>query len=291
MSIYGLRPLDVGGGGDCFFKSVSHQLYGDSSHHLAIRAAGIQYLNDNPECFIESNTGSSWLEYLTNMSLSGTWADHIIIQAVANAMNLNLHIVELDDRFLPTTVVQSNSVGNRKTLFLGHISETHYVSTCPALFENASVTSLNGKTNRSEYMKTYRAKRASAEDKARCNEYNKKSTASRISAADKAKRDEYMKQYRANQAKRASAEDKARRNEYNKKSRAGGISAAGGAKRNEYMKQCRAKKKTSCKSDIAGKTSADKRTKAAQGKASHNEYMKQYRAKKKKSCKKVILKI
>ena len=34
----GLRPLDVGGGGDCLFKSISHQLYGDSSHHVEIRA-------------------------------------------------------------------------------------------------------------------------------------------------------------------------------------------------------------------------------------------------------------
>ena len=26
---HGLKPLDVGGGGDCFFKCVSHQLYGN----------------------------------------------------------------------------------------------------------------------------------------------------------------------------------------------------------------------------------------------------------------------
>lgn len=38
----GLRPLDVGRGGDCLFKSVSHQLYGDSSHHLAIRNTALQ---------------------------------------------------------------------------------------------------------------------------------------------------------------------------------------------------------------------------------------------------------
>lgn len=38
MIRYGLTPLDVGGGGDCFFKSVSHQLCGDSSHHLELRA-------------------------------------------------------------------------------------------------------------------------------------------------------------------------------------------------------------------------------------------------------------
>ena len=81
-------PLDVGGGGDCFFKSVSHQLYGDPSHHLEIRAAGVKYLNEHPERFIESNTQLSWLQYVTNMSLQGTWADHVVIQAVADAMNL-----------------------------------------------------------------------------------------------------------------------------------------------------------------------------------------------------------
>ena len=47
----GLRPLDVGGAGDCFFRAVSHQLYGDSSHHLHIREVGVQYLRDNPVRF------------------------------------------------------------------------------------------------------------------------------------------------------------------------------------------------------------------------------------------------
>lgn len=45
----GLRPLDVGRGGDCLFKSVSHQLYGDSSHHLAIRNTAVHYLRENPD--------------------------------------------------------------------------------------------------------------------------------------------------------------------------------------------------------------------------------------------------
>ena len=46
---YRLRALDVGGGGDCFFKSISNQLYCDPSHHLQIREAGVQYLMENPE--------------------------------------------------------------------------------------------------------------------------------------------------------------------------------------------------------------------------------------------------
>ena len=37
----GLIPHDVGGSGDCFFKSVSHQLYGNTDRHVEICMAGI----------------------------------------------------------------------------------------------------------------------------------------------------------------------------------------------------------------------------------------------------------
>lgn len=37
---FGLKPLDVGGDGDCFFRAVSHQLYGNPNSHGIIRAAG-----------------------------------------------------------------------------------------------------------------------------------------------------------------------------------------------------------------------------------------------------------
>ncbi len=230
-----------------FFKSVSHQLYGDLNRHLEIRAAGVQYLIDNPqylidnpEYFIESNTQGSWLGYLTNMSLQGTWADHIVIQAIANAMGLNIHIVESDNRFLATNVVESISGRNPRTVFLGHISETHYVSTCPVLLQNASETSLNTKTTRSEYMKNYRGKRTSGNDKAKRNEYNKKSRANKDLAEDRAKRNAYNKKSRAN---KNLAEDRAKRHEYVKKSRARKTFADDKAKHNDYMKQYKARKK------------------------------------------------
>ena len=36
----GLQSIDVDGAGDCFFRSVPHQLYGNSNHHMHIRTAG-----------------------------------------------------------------------------------------------------------------------------------------------------------------------------------------------------------------------------------------------------------
>ena len=46
------------------------------------------------------------MQYLQNMSRLGTWADNIIIQAVANAHNLTIHnIIESAQNFTESTVV------------------------------------------------------------------------------------------------------------------------------------------------------------------------------------------
>ena len=85
LAQHGLRILDVGGAGDCFFRAVSHQLYGEPSYYMNILSTGVQYMRNNPERFIKSSTDHSWLGYLAYMSHQGTWADTIVIQAVADA--------------------------------------------------------------------------------------------------------------------------------------------------------------------------------------------------------------
>ena len=129
--MYGLRPLDVGGGGDSFFRSFSHQVYGNSSHHMDIRASGVHYLRNNPERFIEiSSIDGSSLEYLSNMSMKGTCADHVLIQAVADVLQINIHIIESTENFAEVTLIEAtNMVENPRSIYLGHIGELHYVST------------------------------------------------------------------------------------------------------------------------------------------------------------------
>lgn len=56
----GLSTLDVGGAGDCFFRAVSHQLYGEPSYHMNIRCVGFRYMRTNLERYIESIAGDSW---------------------------------------------------------------------------------------------------------------------------------------------------------------------------------------------------------------------------------------
>ena len=144
----GLQSIDVGGEGDCFFRSVSHQLYGNSNHHMRIRTAGVQFMRDNPERFIESITENSWLKYLNNMCIQGTWADALIIQAVADALKVTIQIVDSNQGFAALTTVYP--VQERNTwstiIAIGHIDECHYVSTT-ALQSNASISMCNELTN------------------------------------------------------------------------------------------------------------------------------------------------
>ena len=171
----GLRPLDVGGAGDCFFRAVSHQLHGDQNFHLNIRAAGIEYMNDNPERFIESNTENSWVEYLTNMSRQGTWSDGLIIQAVADKLNLRIHIVESHQHFAEFNVVEATSpLQEPRVIYLGHVDEYHYVSTLPLSFgsnalENESLPVINGKRN--AYMREYMKRKRKTDNNQKYNVY------------------------------------------------------------------------------------------------------------------------
>jgi len=117
LSQLGRTALDVGGGGDCFFRAVSHQLYGNPNSHFYVRSVGIQYVVNHPEQFIESKTEHSWQGYLERMSCQGTWADAIIIQAVANCLNLSIHIAESNPTFSPVSVVEPVNVTNALNIY------------------------------------------------------------------------------------------------------------------------------------------------------------------------------
>ena len=115
---------------------------------MHIRTAGVQFMRDNPQRFVGSNTENSWLRYLNNMCIQGTWADALIIQAVADALNVTIQIVESNQgQSAPlTTVYPVQERNTSSTITIGHIDECHYVSTT-ALQSNASISMCSEFTN------------------------------------------------------------------------------------------------------------------------------------------------
>ena len=92
------------------FRVVSHQLYGEPSYHMNIRSVGVQYMRNNSERFIESNTENSWARYLANMSQQGTRADALVIQAVADALHLTVNITESNQGLASHTVIRPATI-------------------------------------------------------------------------------------------------------------------------------------------------------------------------------------
>ena len=65
-------PRDVGGSGDCFFKSVSYQLYGTADLNFQIRLSGIAHSINHPKLYVESIVDDNWENYVKQMSNAGT---------------------------------------------------------------------------------------------------------------------------------------------------------------------------------------------------------------------------
>ena len=155
LYLLGMRPLDDGGAGDCLYRAVSHQLYGHPDLHFHIRISGVEYMRENPERFIESNSENSWSEYLSSMSRKGTWADGLIKQAIADKHNLKIHIVKSNPNFTEFTVVQAvNSVGEIRPIYIGHLNEYHYVSSLP--LTQSLLEKEEKRLYQKEYMRHYR---------------------------------------------------------------------------------------------------------------------------------------
>ena len=85
--------LDVGGAGDCFFRTVLRQLCVNPNGHGIIRVAGVELLREKRKDLLKVHFEHSWIQYLVFMSRQGTWADSIIIQAVADVFNLKIILI------------------------------------------------------------------------------------------------------------------------------------------------------------------------------------------------------
>ena len=81
--------------------------------------------------------------YLNSKCIQGTWADALIIQAVADALKVTIQKVESNQGFAPLTTVYPVQERNTwSTVTIGHIDECHYVSTT-ALQSNVSISMCN----------------------------------------------------------------------------------------------------------------------------------------------------
>jgi len=197
------------------------------------------------------------------MSLQGIWADHIVIQSVADAMNLKIYIIESDGNFRDTTIVEpANTIDSTISIFIGHIGEMHYVSTSSAFCrqhsqetsmpsdrfvknllkrkQTSEIPEIVSVNNEGKYELLFDSELETNSKKKSRAAYMREYRAKKTDSLTIAKLNENKRQYRAKESCR---EEKAKINAYKRQYRAKNTSPDKRAKINEYNQQYRLKKR------------------------------------------------
>ncbi len=110
LTASGYEIENVAGDGNCLFHAVARQL-GDLTYQ-ELRALAVNYILEHLEEF-HGFMAEDISVYIENMSREGTWADNLVIQALANALGININIFRADDgtinRITPTNAESLNN--------------------------------------------------------------------------------------------------------------------------------------------------------------------------------------
>ncbi|GLI64673.1 hypothetical protein VaNZ11_008025 [Volvox africanus] len=127
---YDLLEREVAGDGNCQFRALSDQLYGTPEYHASVRQAVVNTLRDRASsysCYVPGEYG----QYCTSMAKSGTWGDHVTLQASADYFGLRIMVVTSFPES-PVIYVDPAATRSPRTLYLSFWAEVHYNSLYPA---------------------------------------------------------------------------------------------------------------------------------------------------------------
>ncbi|KAG5482066.1 hypothetical protein LSCM1_05782 [Leishmania martiniquensis] len=86
--------------GNCQFRAISHQLFGNEDYHDIIRSQIVSYMRSaRAQCFdhyFESHAHAD--AYYDNLAKSGTWGDELSLRAASDCLYVNIHVLSSEER-------------------------------------------------------------------------------------------------------------------------------------------------------------------------------------------------
>lgn len=134
LEAQGLRIYSIEGDGNCLFRSVSHQVYGDDRHHAVVRTTCMDYMEGEKEYFEPYVVGdmAAFLRYLNHKRRPGVWGDDPELQAMCELYDRPAEVYAYDVtdgyRKLRTFHESSGVSRNRPPIRLSYYGGGHYDS-------------------------------------------------------------------------------------------------------------------------------------------------------------------
>ncbi len=145
----GFIVTDVLGDGNCFFRAVVDQLYKleKYSSHQELRAIAIRHIINNPGLYIDLFTVEETMEqYIDRMETRGEYVDGIIIQALSNALRINIRIYGVNNWNHIITPHDNNAGETINLLLTAEENLEHYLSITKVVASVPQDTFLNENT-------------------------------------------------------------------------------------------------------------------------------------------------
>jgi len=122
-----LEIIVVSGDGNCLFRAVAHQVYGDESLHSVIRAKVIEYLAVERNYFFEY-VDENYELYLDRMKLDGTWGGNVEIQAMCEIYGRPIEIFAYSATPMRTYTNEIVNLTPKPPIRLSYHTRSHYNS-------------------------------------------------------------------------------------------------------------------------------------------------------------------
>lgn len=98
LKAMGLYAANTLGDGNCLFRALSDQLYGNPNHHLALRHQCCEFLatqSDRFRLFVDEDSVPGGFEgHVASMRIPGTYGTHIELSALANLFKRPIKVVQ-----------------------------------------------------------------------------------------------------------------------------------------------------------------------------------------------------
>mmetsp|Transcript_34812 Transcript_34812/g.100043 ORF Transcript_34812/g.100043 Transcript_34812/m.100043 type:complete len:274 (-) Transcript_34812:192-1013(-) len=145
LKAFGMRMKEMEGDGNCQFRTLAFNLFGEQAHHAVARKAAVAHMRKHHEFFgVLFESPDEFKAYLRDMSRNRTWGDELTLRAAVEAYGVEAHVItsESSNWYLvyqpeaaeaPDPKVAACPKGAAlpkpgKQVFLSYISPVHYNS-------------------------------------------------------------------------------------------------------------------------------------------------------------------
>ncbi|CAM9335650.1 unnamed protein product, partial [Ectocarpus fasciculatus] len=123
-----LHMVSMEDDGNCQFRAIAYELYGNQNHHEFVREKVMLYLKEHSSDFsFYVGEEAEWQRYLSSMAKARSWGDELTLTAAAKSFGVSINVITTEEQNWLLRYSDGQSEGERRReLFLVYISPIHY---------------------------------------------------------------------------------------------------------------------------------------------------------------------